>query len=175
MQPKRAQGFTIVELLIVIVVIGILAAITIVAYNGVQNRALDTRRKSDIASIQKALAQYAAVNDGQYPTSQYGSSSINGSWASSADASWASFVTAMKPYANIPKDPVSTPGVWTGTNGYNYSYYSNTNAACGGRIKYMLVYRLASEPNGPIIQGGSCPEGNNFNYGGSTTLNYLGG
>jgi prepilin-type N-terminal cleavage/methylation domain-containing protein len=36
---KKTSGFTIVELLIVIVVIGILAAITIVAYNGVQNKA----------------------------------------------------------------------------------------------------------------------------------------
>lgn len=74
---QRQPGFTIVELLIVIVVIGILAAITIVAYNGVQKRAFDTRRKSDIASIQKALTQYAVVNDGQYPTGAYGSSTIN--------------------------------------------------------------------------------------------------
>ena len=36
---KRRQGFTIVELLVVIVVIGVLAAITIVAYNGMQARA----------------------------------------------------------------------------------------------------------------------------------------
>lgn len=42
---KNKNGFTIVELLIVIVVIGILAAITIVAYNGIQNRAQDTKIK----------------------------------------------------------------------------------------------------------------------------------
>lgn len=36
---KDKSGFTIVELLIVVVVIAILAAITIVAYNGIQNRA----------------------------------------------------------------------------------------------------------------------------------------
>jgi prepilin-type N-terminal cleavage/methylation domain-containing protein len=42
------NGFTIVELLIVIVVIGILAAITIVAYNGIQQRARDTAPKSDL-------------------------------------------------------------------------------------------------------------------------------
>jgi len=41
---KRQGGFTIVELLIVIVVIGILAAITIVAFNGVQNRAHNTAK-----------------------------------------------------------------------------------------------------------------------------------
>lgn len=41
------------ELLIVIVVIGILAAITIVAYNGIQNRAYDSTVQSDLSSMAK--------------------------------------------------------------------------------------------------------------------------
>ena len=55
---KQQSGFTIVELLIVIVVIAILAAISIVAYNGIQQRSRDTQRKSDVASIAKALKLY---------------------------------------------------------------------------------------------------------------------
>ena len=52
---KQNSGFTIVELLIVIVVIGILAAITIVAFNGVQARANDTRIKSIASQLEKAI------------------------------------------------------------------------------------------------------------------------
>lgn len=48
-------GFTVVELLIVIVVIGVLAAIAIVAFNGVQNRANDNRRNAEMAMYQKAI------------------------------------------------------------------------------------------------------------------------
>jgi prepilin-type N-terminal cleavage/methylation domain-containing protein len=49
------RGFTIVELLIVIVVIGILAAITIVAYNGVQARAQLAQRQADTSTYLKAI------------------------------------------------------------------------------------------------------------------------
>ena len=49
------KGFTIVELLIVIVVIAILAAITIVAYNGIQERARKSNVSSDISTLTKAI------------------------------------------------------------------------------------------------------------------------
>ena len=65
---KSRSGFTIVELLIVIVVIGILAAITIVAYSGIQQRAKDASIRADFANAAKKLEIYNADN-GTYPTS----------------------------------------------------------------------------------------------------------
>lgn len=64
---SKQTGFTIVELLIVIVVIGILAAITIVAYNGVQNRARDTVAASDLSSNAKKMQTGHAINS-RFPT-----------------------------------------------------------------------------------------------------------
>jgi prepilin-type N-terminal cleavage/methylation domain-containing protein len=60
------NGFTIVELLIVIVVIGILAAITIVSYNGIQQRSRNTQVITGVEAYYKALRSYHAVN-GSYP------------------------------------------------------------------------------------------------------------
>lgn len=51
----RKTGFTIVELLIVIVVIAILAAISIVAYNGIQNRSKVAKANSDLVTLRKAI------------------------------------------------------------------------------------------------------------------------
>lgn len=63
---RKQTGFTIVELLIVIVVIGILAAITIVAYNGVQQRAKVATVTSDLTNSSKLLA-FHETDKGTYP------------------------------------------------------------------------------------------------------------
>ncbi|OYW43200.1 hypothetical protein B7Z28_00990 [Candidatus Saccharibacteria bacterium 32-45-3] len=52
---KRISGFTIVELLIVIVVIGILATISVVVFNGITSRAMKSATDSDIRNIKKTL------------------------------------------------------------------------------------------------------------------------
>lgn len=61
-----SRGFTIVELLIVIVIIGILAAIVIVAYNGIQNKAYDAAVKADIEGLGKQISMYY-VQTGAWP------------------------------------------------------------------------------------------------------------
>ena len=61
MSPRGARnGFTIVELLIVIVVIAILAAVSFVAYSGIQNEAADSAVRSDLSQAgRKAMAAIA--------------------------------------------------------------------------------------------------------------------
>lgn len=65
---KKGHGFTIVELLIVIVVVGILAAVTLVGYNGVQDRARQAAAKSDVANAVKSIEAFA-LTEGIYPES----------------------------------------------------------------------------------------------------------
>jgi prepilin-type N-terminal cleavage/methylation domain-containing protein len=67
MKNIRTAGFTIVELLIVIVVIGILAAITIVAYNGIQDRARASSVSSALSQAAKKLAVFQVDNPDIYP------------------------------------------------------------------------------------------------------------
>lgn len=64
---RKQSGFTIVELLIVIVVIGILAAIVITTFTGVQKKGRDADRKTDINSLYGQIEVYFAENS-RYPT-----------------------------------------------------------------------------------------------------------
>lgn len=64
---KKSLGFTIVELLIVIVVIGILASVIIIAFQGVRESAMDAKRASAIDQYVKILKMYQTKN-GELPT-----------------------------------------------------------------------------------------------------------
>src|SRR6202012_2031172 len=61
------RGFTIVELLIVIVVIGILALLVITTYSGIQAKARNAKRQTDIQAIQTQLEAFFSQN-GYYPS-----------------------------------------------------------------------------------------------------------
>src|SRR6267154_1824364 len=65
---RKQSGFTIVEILIVIIVIGILAALVLVTFTGVQQKARNTERQTDVKAVASHLEVYNAQN-GFYPTS----------------------------------------------------------------------------------------------------------
>ena len=64
---RKQSGFTIVELLIVIVVIGILAALVVTTFSGIQRKARDSERQTDIGAVHSQVEAYYAQN-GRYPT-----------------------------------------------------------------------------------------------------------
>lgn len=123
----HTKGFTIVELLIVVVVIAILAAITIVAYNGIQNQAIDARRANDLASIHKALLIYEAKNGGvrkTLGTGNYTGGNVYAGWDSSVSPQWLEFLRDDN--GVMPIDPVNTMNASNnppGSGNLNYYYY----------------------------------------------------
>lgn len=67
---NKKSGFTLVELLIVIVIIAILAGIGIASYNGMQRRAADSKIQANLSQVRTYLASYRALNQGKYPEPQ---------------------------------------------------------------------------------------------------------
>lgn len=105
------SGFTIVELLIVIVIIGILAAITVVAYNGIQSRARNQQMVSAASQIYKGISQYV-IDNGSYPSSGSVSCVGTGYPADASGLCWSgqsslSANTLLAPYIpNMPSPPM---------------------------------------------------------------------
>jgi prepilin-type N-terminal cleavage/methylation domain-containing protein len=139
---NKQRGFTIVELLIVIVVIAILAAITIVAYNGLQQRSRDSARAQDIAGIKKALLMYQADNGGVRTTSSYGGNGPGG-WNLSSGANWLTFLGTT--YGKIPADPTNTgtadPLGPSGGLAYFYYCYGAGSGPLPATANVRLGYR----------------------------------
>lgn len=73
---KPTEGFTLVELLIVIVVVAILAVITIVSYDGIQDRAHDSAVRGDLSTATKLFDIYR-IDNARYPSSVADVESMN--------------------------------------------------------------------------------------------------
>lgn len=63
----RQDGFTYVELIVVVVILGILFTFGSLSYSSIRQRSLDQRKYTDVEEIRSALEQYRSVN-GAYPT-----------------------------------------------------------------------------------------------------------
>lgn len=148
MNLKTSKGFTIVELLIVIVVIAILAAISIVAYSGIQQRGRDSGRAADVSNLVKALTAYTTDD-----TSAGGS---GGTWPTNA----ADAVTKLNAYtqANVPATVVNklNAAAVTSTNkdtNYQYLPCPATGTPTGATITYYK--EQGGAPNSVTVKAGA--------------------
>ena len=151
-QRSKQRGFTIVELLIVIVIIGILAAIVIVAYNGITQRGRDSQRLSDMKSIEKALELYHADNGG-YPT-------CNNTVYNAGDAlsvcSMDSIKNSLVPkyIAKLPVDPTNS-----GSDVYKYAvgYKKNTATTFNDYKTDNYITGMKLESVSTVVGGWTTP------------------
>lgn len=143
---KRNKGFTIVELLIVIVVIGILALLVITTYSGIQAKARNAKRQTDIQSLQTQLEAFFSQN-GYYPSR----TDMN-------TASWrATNMKSLDPNALV--DPSSSCAPATASclvatpalKSYSYAVFQSDGAtSCETTDTTCAVYTLTASYEGTV-------------------------
>lgn len=149
---NKKTGFTIVELLIVIVVIAILAAITIVAYNGIQQRSRDSIRKSDLMTIKKLLKLYE-TDKGDLANANCGNGTGSGWMTSDYDGAGPylpinTCITNAGYTSKVPLDPAGT-GSCSGLTCHAYM-----KANCSGTV--YLFANLETLPHTSTDTDGTC-------------------
>jgi prepilin-type N-terminal cleavage/methylation domain-containing protein len=135
---RKQSGFTIIELLIVIIVIGILATLVITTFSGIQKNARNRTREADINALHSQLEYYYGQN-GTYPTL----TDLN-------DATWRS--TNLKGLdAEALKDPQGADETLVGSpTAKTYSYAvsptgcNNTSTDCTGYV--LTATREGEDP-----------------------------
>jgi len=135
---KNKQGFTIVELLIVIVVIGILAAITIVSFNGVTGRANDTAVQSDLETMGKKLQLYY-VDKGAFPQN-------------TSDLVAASLVASKGAYMTTPAVAVNL-GYCTNSGQTGYALFAMSKS--GNRYMITNTSSVTTDTTGTVWNSGT--------------------
>ncbi|RYF29584.1 MAG: prepilin-type N-terminal cleavage/methylation domain-containing protein [Chloroflexi bacterium] len=165
---RHTRGFTIVELLIVIVVIGILAAITIVTFSGIQSRAENNKTVSAVGAYAKALTVYAALpENGRYPIASYPclgpnpatparcanmTDSTNPCFSAGTTVTKADFEIEMKKaITNIPQP--SSQSMNCSGKMYSGAYY-NSDAGTYAEITYYLKGNVPCPSIGGLGQPG---------------------
>lgn len=127
------RGFTVVELLIVIVVVSILATITIIGYDNVQRQARDSQRVYDAKSIEKALETYRAENF-SLP------SHTTSSWETSSGQPAGQFLVELVSSDSINKVPVDP--INSGNFYYRYYRYPAGYMGCDAARGHFVVFQI---------------------------------
>src|SRR3990172_228272 len=112
--PRLRLGFTLLELLVVITIIGLLASVGLASYSRAQARARDARRQSDLTTVRNSLEIYYAENNSYVSTSDI--------WRDASEA-----LSVLDPIyiRGLPDDPGGA-----GSVPYRYTSVSNGQGYC---------------------------------------------
>lgn len=139
----KQRGFTLIELMVVIAIIGMLSSVVLASLSSAREKAASVRRISDLKTIQTALELYHSTNN-RYP---------NLGWSyNCSGGNWATLQTALTPYLSaIPNDPTHDCAA-------NRVYYVVTNST-DYKILAHIPPNAASAPRSlwdPARDDGNC-------------------
>jgi len=126
---KKANSFTLIEILVVVTIIGLLTLVAVVSYSSLLKQARDAKRKEDLSQIAAALEMYRSNND-MYPTTGL--------------IQLTSPTVYIQSIPSDPKNPTNTYYYSASTSDYTLGAYLESGGStcvagqCGSNCKYCL-------------------------------------
>jgi prepilin-type N-terminal cleavage/methylation domain-containing protein len=176
------RGFTLVELLVVISIIGSLSSIALTSFTSVRGKARDAIRLQYIRQINEAITQYTWDNAGRYPPQDDpgngGGGTLPWGYNYSYDPGFISALVTKKYISQTPRDPVNSP-----SDGL-FFWYLNNSGNVGGvpmdpvkqanfmaldcanplTVKAVLMFSFEGGPNSQYTTAPSLPTVNTICY-----------
>lgn len=188
---KSKSGFTLVELIIVMVIIAILATITAVGYNGVQAKARDTDRKNDLTDIAEAIQLYRQKYGSDVQTGSGCGSGGNGSgWFNYSGSTYpASILSCLQTagYLDNTSGFVDPSGCTTNGNNaagspvgychsiggkYGYTYMKYSSGTPPNQISCLYARMETSDDSSTLTSSSNPCYGTSSSYAASLGMNY---
>jgi len=149
---NRENGFTLLELIIVMAIISMLAGFGISKFPGLQKSSRDTQRKSDLKQYQTALESYANRKGGFYP------SRTAATFASDINGVTPNLCTTDLNMNQCPADPKRGQTVCS-SGSCDYYYISNGVNGSATATMFVLYSRLERQVNGNNVFFVTCSGG----------------
>lgn len=145
---RNYDGFTVVEVLVSIIVIGVIIGVAVTAFNDIRQRDRNTERHNDINTVQDALEDFYAQKE-RYP-----------SLAEINDKTWRTknLKTLQEDHIKDPRAKNAALVMTPGENVYGYFVTSNDGTVCDNQTKDCTKYTLTA-----TLEGGSMYSKNNYN------------
>lgn len=140
----KKKGFTLIELMVAMVIIGILTALSLAAFTGARKTARDSKRKADLEEVRSALEMCRTDDDeGEYPIGTL----VSGS-AITCDTS---------SYMTIPADPLSGQRYYyTSSDGVTYALCAKLETETGANCNYAVAEPGGSAGPSECVIGDGC-------------------
>ena len=148
---KQTNGFTIIEVMIVLAIAGLIMLIVFLAVPSLQMSSRNTQRKSDVAAVLNAVGQYETNNGGSLPPTggfsvSGGTLTVSGGGTTASSTAKLGYYTAASLYASlgaIPATATDTVSVYEATKCASATTATSTGA---GARQIVAMYGVETSP-----------------------------
>lgn len=141
---KRQEGFTLIEIVLVLAIAGLIMVIVFAAVSGAQAARRDTKRRSDVARLRAEMENYGSNNAGSYPAAAVPSASLNSYLGTFNDPDGTAYVVNVySGTGTTPTAPTAKSGtIAIGVGRICKSPADGTTIAGSGLRQYSVQYFL---------------------------------